>query len=154
MILATVVVAFGARYFVMQRVEAQRGENQQLEAALKTLRRETAEIDALHDLVADFLARGEVAKALRDVSSPAAEAFAELSRLPGDIVLARAQATETHLVAMGVARSEAAARKMVEQLGAAHYIANPRLAKIDAAPPQDPFGPEARTFQLEADLRH
>ena len=57
------------------------------------------------------------------------------------------------LVASGVARSEAAARKMVEQLGAMRFIANPRLSRIDPAP-GDPLGAEARAFQLEAELRH
>ena len=91
---------------------------------------------------------------MREYSSPAAEVFAELSRLPNDIVLTRAAASEMQLVATGVARSEAAARKMVEQLGASRFITNPRIAKIDPAPASDPFGAEARTFQLEADLKH
>ena len=91
---------------------------------------------------------------MREVSSPAAEAFAELSRLPNDIVLTRAQANELQLVATGVARTEAAAQKMIAQLRASRFITNPRIAKIDPAPPHDPFGAEARTFQLEADLKH
>jgi Tfp pilus assembly protein PilN len=154
LLLATVVAAFGVRFFVTQRINAQQEENQQLETALKALRRETAEVDTLHDLIADFLLRTQIAKAVREDSSPAAEAFAELSRLPNDIVLTRAQAKGMQLVASGVARSETAARKMVEQLNAMRFITNPRIAKIDPAPAHDPFGAEARVFQLEADLRH
>ena len=58
------------------------------------------------------------------------------------------------LVVGGVARTEAAARQMLEQLGKARFITNPRIAKIDPAPAHDPYGPAARVFQLEADLRH
>lgn len=152
-VVATVIAAFGTRAFVHQRITAQQEENQQLETALKVLRRETAEADALHDVIGDFLARSQVAKALREDSSPAAEAFAELSRLPNDIVLTRASANGMQLAAIGVARSEAAARKMVGQLAGMRFITNPRIAKIDPAPAGDPFGPEARVFQLEADLR-
>jgi len=152
-VLATFVAAAGVRSLITHRIDAQREENRQLAAALKALRRETAEADALHDLIADYLSRSQIAKVMREESSPAAEAFAELSRLPGDIVLHRAQANGLQLVASGVARSEAAARKMVEQLGAMRFITNPRIARIDPAP-GDPFGAEARAFQLEADLRH
>jgi len=141
------------RSLITHRIEAQREENRQLAAALKDLRRETAEADALHDLIADYFSRSQVAKVMREESTPAAEAFAELSRLPRDIVLTRAQANGMQLVASGVARSEADARRMVEQLGAMRFIANPRIARIDPAP-GDPFGAEARAFQLEADLRH
>lgn len=152
--LATLVGAFGVRTFVAQRVEAQQAENKQLEAALRPLRRETAEVDALRDMIADYFARSQVAKVLAEESSPAAEAFAELSRLPREIVLTHAQANGMQLVATGVARTEAATRQMLEQLGAMRYIMNPRIAKIDPAPAHDPYGPDARVFQLEADLRH
>ena len=122
--------------------------------ALRPLRRETAEVDALKDLIAEYLVRSQVAKVLAEGSSPAAETFAELSRLSRDIVLTDARIDAMHLVAAGVARSEAAARQMVEQLGAARYIVNPRLAQIDPAPTGDPYGAGARAFRLEADLRH
>jgi Tfp pilus assembly protein PilO len=113
------------RSLITHRIDAQREENRQLGAALKDLRRETADADALHDLIADYLSRSQIAKVMREESSPAAEAFAELSRLPRDIVLTRAQANGMQLVASGVARSEADARRMVEQLGAMRFIANP-----------------------------
>ena len=118
------------------------------------MRRETAEVDALKDVVAGYLARHQVTKVLSESSSPAAEAFAELSRLPRDIVLTEARADAMHLVAAGVARSDAAVRQMVEQLGAARFIVNPRVAQTDPAPAGDPYGPAARMFRLEADLRH
>jgi Tfp pilus assembly protein PilN len=140
--------------FVVERLEAQQAENKQLEGALRPLRRETAEADALRDVITDYLSRSQVSKVLAGESSPAAEAFAELSRLPADIVLTHAQANGMHVIASGVARSDASARKMIEQLGAMRFIANPRIAKIDPAPTQDPFGAQARVFQLEADLRH
>ena len=152
--LATLVAAAGVRSFVAERLEAQQAENKQLEGALRSLRRETAEADALRDVIADFLSRSQVSKVLAEESSPAAEAFAELSRLPREIVLTHAQANGMQLVATGVARSEAAARQMIEQLGATRIITNPRIAKIDPAPAHDPYGPGARVFQLEADLRH
>jgi len=142
------------RSFVAERLEAQQAENKQLEGALRSLRRETAEADALRELIGDYLARSQVTKAMQEESAPAAEAFAELSRLGGDIVLTQAQANGMQLVATGVARSEAATRQMIEQLGAARFITNPRIAKIDPAPAHDPYGPGARVFQLEADLRH
>lgn len=105
-------------------------------------------------MIADYLARNQVTKVLSESSSPAAEAFAELSRLTRDIVLTEARIDTMHLVATGVARSDAAAHQMVEQLGAARYILHPRIAQIDAAPAGDPYGPGARAFRLEADLRH
>ena len=144
----------GVRSFVAHRVEAQNAENRQLEAALRPLRRETAEVDALKDAIAEYIARNQVAKVLAESSSPAAEAFAELSRLPRDIVLTEARIDAMHLVAAGVARSDTAARQMVEQLGAARFFVNPRIAQIDPAPAGDPYGPGARAFRLEADLRH
>ena len=138
-----------------QRIDAQQLENQVFEKlALRIMRRETAEVDSHRDRVAEYLSRSQVAKALAEDSSPAAEAFAELSRLPADIVLTHAQVSAMHVSASGVARSDASARKMIEQLGAMRFITNPRIAKIDPAPAQDPFGAQARVFQLEADLRH
>jgi Tfp pilus assembly protein PilN len=140
---------------VTQRIDAQQLENQRFEQlALRIMRRETAEVDAHRDLVSDYLSRSQVAKVLAEDSSPAAEAFADLSRLPADIVLTHAQVDGMHVTATGVARSEASARKMIEQLGAMRFIANPRIARIDPAPAQDPFGAQARVFRLEADLRH
>ena len=152
--LATLVAAAAVRSFITGRVEAQQAENRQLEAALRPLRRDTAEADALRDVIADYLSRSQVSKVLAEESSPAAEAFAELARLPRDIVLTHAQANGMQLVATGVARTEAAARQMIEQLGATRFITNPRIAKIDPAPAHDPYGAGARVFQLEADLRH
>ena len=122
--------------------------------ALRPLRRETAEVDALKSAIADFMARSQVTKVLSESSSPAAEAFAELSRLPRDIVLNEARIDQMHIVAAGIARSEATARQMVEQLGKARFIVNPRIAQIDPAPAGDPYGPDARAFRLEADLRY
>ena len=121
---------------------------------MRPLRRETAEVDTLKALIAEYLARSQVAKGLAESSSPAAEAFAELSRLSRDIVLTDARIDAMHLVATGVARSEAAAREMVEHLGTARFIVNPRIAQIDPAPAGDPYGASARAFRLEADLRH
>ena len=121
--------------------------------ALRPLRRETVEVDALKSVIAGFIARHQVAKVLSESSSPAAEAFAELSRLPRDIVLNEARIDGMHLVAAGVARNEASARQMVDQLGAAHFFVNPRIAQIDPSPLGDPYGPGARAFRLEADLR-
>jgi Tfp pilus assembly protein PilN len=115
-VVATLVAAGIVRQFIAHRVGAQQAENQQLEAALRPLRRETAEVDALRDMIADYLSRSQVSKVLAETSSPAAEAFAELSRLPRDIVLTHAQAIDMRLVATGVAGNDAAARRM---LGAA-----------------------------------
>ena len=153
-LVATLVAAGAIHFHVTQRIEAQQAENHELEATLRSLRRETADADALRSRIADYLARSQVTKVLAEESSPAAEAFAELSRLPADIVLRHAQANGMQLVASGVARSDAAAQRMIEQLGAMRFISNPRIAKIDPAPAHDPYGPGARVFQLEADLRH
>ena len=153
-ILPTLVAATGVRSLVTQRIQAQNAENRQLEVALRPLRRETAEVDALTGVIADFLARSQVTKVLAESSSPAAEAFAELSRLSGDIVLNEARVDQMHIVAAGIARSDAAARQMVEQLAAAQFFVNPRIARTDPAPAGDPYGPAARAFRLEADLRH
>ena len=152
--LATLFVATGVRSFIQQRIEAQQTENRQLEATLRPLRRETAEVDAMKHQIVELLARGQVTRALSEESPPAAEAFAELSRLPRDLVLTHAEVNGMHLVAAGVARSEAAARQLLEQLGSAQFIINPRIAKIDPAPASDPFGTGAQVFRLEADLRH
>jgi len=153
-VLATLVAAAGVRSFVTQRIEAQEAENKQLEGALRGLRRETAEADALRELIADYLARSQVTRVMQEESAPAAEAFAELSRLGGDIVLTQAQVNGMHLVANGVARTEGAAQEMVRQLGSMRFFLNPRIAKIDPAPAHDPYGPGARVFTVEADLRH
>ncbi len=137
-----------------QRIESEQAANFKIEEALKQLRKETADVDALRGGMAVLLARKQVAEVLSEGSSPAAEAFAELSRLPADIVLSVAHANEMHLSATGIAGSDAAAQAMLKQLGTMHFITNPRLAKIDPAAGSNPFGTEARVFQLEADLRH
>ncbi len=136
-LVATLVAAGAIRFHVTQRIEARQAENRELELALRSLR-----------------GRSQVAKVLAEESTPAAEAFAELSRLPADIVLTDAEAIGMRLVANGVARSDAATHRMIEQLGATRLISNPRIAKIDPAPAHDPFGAEARVFRLEAELRH
>lgn len=118
------------------------------------MRKETAEVDVLHGFLRDYLARRSITHVMAEGSSPSAEAFAELSRLPADVVLTRAETKDMHLIVVGIARSDDAVRKMTEQLAGTRFILNPRIARIDPAPANDRFGAGARAFQLEADLRH
>ena len=141
------------RSFVSQQVEAQEVENRELEVALRSLRKETADVDVLHGFLRDCLARRQVARVLAEGSSPSAEAFAELSRLAADIALTRAETREMQLIVAGIARSDDAVRKMAEQLGKTRFILNPRIASDGPAPAHERFGAGARAFRLEADVR-
>lgn len=151
---ATLFAAGIVRLFIDNRVDAQGAENAALEVALTPLRRETREVDAVVKGLRDFLERNQIIKVLAEESSPAAEALAELSRLPGDIVLTHVQADGLQIVVEGIARNDAAAKRMVEQLGAMKFIAHPRIASTQAAPSGDPFGSQAQVFKLQAELRH
>jgi Tfp pilus assembly protein PilN len=153
-VVATLLAAGIVRQFIDHRVDAQLAENAVLETALMPLRRETREVDALFKGVRDVLERNQIIKVLAEDSSPAAEALAELSRLPGDIVLTHVEADGLQIVVEGIARSDAAAKRMVEQLGTMKFIAHPRIASTQAAPSGDPFGAQAQVFKLQAELRH
>jgi Tfp pilus assembly protein PilN len=153
-VVATLFAAGIVRQFIDHRIDAQQAENTALESALAPLRRETGEVDALVKMLRDFLERNQVIKVLAEESSPAAEALAELSRLPGDIVLTDVQADGLQIVVEGIARSDAAAKRMVEQLGTMKFIAHPRIASTQAAPAGDPFGSQAQVFKVQAELRH
>lgn len=151
---ATLFAAGIVRQFIDHRVGAQQAENAALETALTPLRRETREVDALVKGLRDFLERNQIIKVLAEESSPAAEALAELSRLPSDIVLTHVQADGLQIVVEGIARSDAAAKRMVEQLGTMKFIAHPRIASTQTAPAGDPFGLQAQVFKIQAELRH
>jgi len=153
-VIATLVAAGIVRQFIHHRVDAQQAENTALESALSPLRRETREVDGLVKGLRDFLERNQIIKVLAEESSPAAEALAELSRLPGDILLTHVQADGLQIVVEGIARNDAAAKRMVEQLGAMKFITHPRIASTQAAPGGDPFGSQAQVFKVQAELRH
>ena len=102
---ALVVAAFAGRAFVLQRADAQLAENELLLAALAPLREETRERDLMREEIGDLLARKQIAETLDRHSSPAAEALAELSRLPRDIVLTRVEIDGMRLAATGSSRA-------------------------------------------------
>jgi len=153
-VVATLIAAGIVRLFIDSRVDAQAAENAALELALTPLRRETREVDFLVKGLRDFLERNQIIQVFTEESSPAAEALAELSRLPGDIVLTHVQADGLQIIVEGIARNDAAAKRMLEQLGAMKFIAHPRIASTQAAPGDDPFGSQAQVFKVQAELRH
>ena len=152
-VLAIVLAAFAARLLISQRIQAQQAENESLTRAIEALGKVAALGDALHELIADLLARKQIIENLETRSSPAAEALADLSRLPDTIVLARVQIEGLRLEATGVARGDGAAEDMIDRLGKMRFIRNPRVARLDAPLAHPGFGPGSRAFVAEMDLR-
>jgi Tfp pilus assembly protein PilN len=150
--IAIVIAAFVARMVVEQRTAKWSDENERLASAVAPLKTSTQDVDVLHDLIRDFLARKQIIDSMASHSSPAAEVLAELSRLPRTIVLTHVRIDDLRLSAIGNSSGENEVNDMITRLGTSRFIGSPRIRKLDGPRHRD-LGPNAWVFQVEMDLR-